>query len=258
MGRRQTLVLSSLLFPLLLSGCYARQWVREPIVVEENAEAIADVIARQDELDAKLSRIEANVGDQLNMIREMRAGQVQYEEEIRTTLLAMRELFTDSRGQIEDVAGRIDRVLRRQTERARETAPEGDTTAVAAAAIDPQPLYNAAYLDLIRGNYATALLGFESFLAAYPAGALADDARYWVGECYFAEGNPEEAIVQFERLEDDFPDSERLPPSLLKLGSCYRELGRGDEARKVLTRLLEEYPRSVEAPLAEEMMKELG
>ncbi len=253
------IVIAACLVPAVLSGCYAKQWAREPITVEENAAALAGVISRQDELDDRLGRLEEKMSTQLDLIRSMRADDSQFDEEIRASLLAIRELFSDSRGQLEDVAGRIDRVLRRQAA-APTGAAAGDSVSVAGGApamIDPQPLYNAAYIDLIRGNYATALVGFDSFLAAYPDGALADDARYWMGECYLAEGNAAEAAAQFERVEADFPSSERIPPALLKLGGCYIDLGKRDEARKTFTRLFEKYPQSVEAPLAEEMLKEL-
>ena len=254
---RKLYLLIFLLAPFLLSGCWLGKWTRSPGIVEENADALAEIQSRQDELDTRLIRLEADVGEQLEMIRALRADQAEFNGEIRLTLLAMQELFTDSRGQLKQVSGQIDRVLLKQSRYG--AVSDSDSVAAIAPAIDPQPLYNAAYLDLIRGNYATALLGFESFLASYPDAALSDDARYWGrgvlprgGAPRGGRGELRAGSARFPRLGTGAPR-----PSSSSAGPTWNSGSRTRRERYGHV-LIEGHPDSVEAPLAQEMLKELG
>ncbi len=249
-----------LLAPILLSGCWAAQWARGPGLVEDNADQLERVRHKQSELEERMNRLEALTSEQTEILRSLRAENTQFTSEMEAQMFAIQDLFAANRDQLDRVSSQVESVIHKQSRQNASSAATDSTleSEGLAQAIDPQPLYSAAYLDLIRGNYDTALMGFRAYLETYQDGAQSDDAQYWVGECYFAEGKLEEAIVQFRRVEDDFPNSDRVAPSLLKLGSSYAGLGRNDEARKVLTRLIEKHPTSVEAPLAEDILKDLG
>ncbi|MFH1681363.1 MAG: tol-pal system protein YbgF [Candidatus Eisenbacteria bacterium] len=251
-----TSALSLLAAAVVLAGCYGKALVRGPITTQENADAISRI--REDQLDAdeRLARLEELTTEQVELLRELKADWTTDREESRRQLQALEERFTESADRVGRVEGKVDRLLYRSGQ----APPPSETRArdSTAVVIDPKPLYDAAYLDLIRGNYKAALAGFEAFLQAYPLGALSDDARYWIGECYLAEGNPREAASHFLRVEQEFADSERVPAALLKLATCHLELGEKQEARKVLTRIVEKHPGAVEASLAKERLRETG
>ena len=239
-----------------LTGCYGTKLVRGPVTTDENAREIEKVRVDQAKAEERLVRLEGLSEEQIQLLRELRAGFAAGQDEMMARLGALEGRFDESDNRVERVEGKIDRVRYRL---GRAPAPEeseaGDTSA-STVVIDPKPLFDAAYLDLIRGNYRVALDGFEAYLEAYPMSVLSDDARYWIGECYFAEGEPEEAAEHFRRVERDHLDSERTPAALLKLAACYSELGDAGEARKILTRIVDEFGGSVEAPLAKEKLKE--
>jgi tol-pal system protein YbgF len=256
MKRHRASLLPFLAAVLLSAGCYGRALVRGPITTEENAREIALIREDQRLAEERLARIDSIAGEQLEILRSLRAEWTVVREEDSARLRALEERFDESFDRTQRVEGKVDRLLYRSGQSPGAPATEApDSTAVV---LDPKPLYDAAYLDLIRGNYAGARAGFEAFLQAYPVGSLSDDARYWIGECYLAEGNPEEAADSFERVERDFPDSERVPAALLKLATCRLDLGEKEEARKILTRIVEEHEDAVEASLAKEKLKELG
>jgi TolA-binding protein len=50
----------------------------------------------------------------------------------------------------------------------------------------PRDLYQAAYLDFSRGNYALAIGGFREFVRRHPDDEVADNAQYWIGEAYLS------------------------------------------------------------------------
>lgn len=245
---------SSVLFLCVLcAGCYGRQLVREPIVVEENAGEIALIREKQRLTDERLEQLERLNAEQMEILRALRAEGSTDREEILIRIDALAEVSTESSARAGRLDGKMDRIIHKMNRvpvTPMEKA-EGDSTV---SFLEPKPLYDAAYLDLVRGNYQAARAGFDAYLQAFPGNALSDDALYWMGECFLAEGTPGEALRRFDRLERDYPESERIPPALLKMAECYRELGDKGEARKILTRLVDEYPSTVEAPLAREQL----
>ncbi|MBN1826313.1 MAG: tol-pal system protein YbgF [Candidatus Eisenbacteria bacterium] len=256
MRRRSGAAALAVFLPWLLAGCYGRQLVRGPITTEENAEALAEIQAEQARQEERIEGLEELLEEQNGLLRSIRAEDAVGREQIFARLDELETRFGENENRLDRVAGKVDRVTY-QLSRGGAPAADGEAPDGDAAMIDPKALYDAAYLDLVRGNYAAAVSGFEAYLQAYPRSVLSDDARYWIGECRLAEGMPEEAAEHFLLVERDFPDSERVPAALLRLAACRIELGDRDEARKTLTRILDRFPRSVEAPLARERLGEI-
>jgi TolA-binding protein len=61
-------------------------------------------------------------------------------------------------------------------------------------AADPETLYQTSYSDYLRGNYDLAMLGFKQYLEAFPETDLADNAIYWIGECFYRQQKYVDAI----------------------------------------------------------------
>lgn len=124
-------------------------------------------------------------------------------------------------------------------------------------ALSSSKLYNNAYKDYIRGNYALAQEGFREFLINFPSSDLADDAQYWIGESFYAQKNYPIAFEEFKILVTRYPDSQKVPAALLKIGYC--SLGNNDRgnARKYLNLLIKKFPRSEEARLAKAKLEEM-
>lgn len=123
---------------------------------------------------------------------------------------------------------------------------------------DPQALYDTAYNDYVRGSYDLAVLGFRQYLESYPETDLADNATYWIGECYFQQRKFQEAIVQFDKVLTRYELSDRNPSSLLKKGFAYLELGQRAEGVVQLQNVVCEYAGSDEARLAGQRLQALG
>jgi TolA-binding protein len=60
--------------------------------------------------------------------------------------------------------------------------PPGTRMAALPSGGDAVSLYNEAYSDLQRSDYASAEIGFRKLLARFPADPLAGNAQYWLGE----------------------------------------------------------------------------
>ncbi len=136
-------------------------------------------------------------------------------------------------------------------------AAEGATEPGGAAA-GPDELYRTAYEDYMRGNYDLAAQGFREYLRRYPDTDLADNALYWIGECYDAQDLTEEALEVFTRVLEDHPTSDKAAAAQLKKGLLY--LREGDQAQGVvhLQYVVYEHPGTREADLARERLSQLG
>lgn len=190
---------------------------------------------------------------------------------------------------INDMGRRIDR-LSQQVQQAREMNRSGvygapipaggpddvegaPSTAIATGAIagaaaggaassgaipDPEELYNTAYADFSKGNYALAISGFEEYHEKFAGSALADNAIYWVGECHFSQGNFADAVQAFDRLLELYPSSDKAPASNLKKGLAYLEQNQVGKAIVQLRFVVSEYPGSDEAKIARDKLTSLG
>jgi tol-pal system protein YbgF len=123
---------------------------------------------------------------------------------------------------------------------------------------DPIEIYQGAYRDYQRGNYDLARLGFEQFLEIAPQSDLADNAAYWIGECFFAQKRQREAIARFDQVINDYPGSDKVPAALLKKGFAYIEMGERAQGIVQLQYVIHEHPRSSEAEIARQRLRAMG
>jgi tol-pal system protein YbgF len=123
---------------------------------------------------------------------------------------------------------------------------------------EPTQLYNAAYEDYLRGNFDLAVQGFRDYVNRYPDTDLADNAAYWIGECYYSKKAYKEAIDAFTQLLNTYKTSDKAAGALLKKGLAYLELGDRSQAVINLQYVLYEHPGTKEAELARSKLAALG
>jgi tol-pal system protein YbgF len=123
--------------------------------------------------------------------------------------------------------------------------------------IDYTKLYDTAYEDYVRQSYSLARSEFEEYLRRFPESDLADNAQYWVGECYFAEGKYDQAADAFRKVIDRYPTGNKVPRAMLKAGYAYLQLGRDSNAKEMFQQVVDAYPLSSEADQAKIKIRSL-
>ncbi len=123
--------------------------------------------------------------------------------------------------------------------------------------MDEQALYSAAKGLFDDGEFDRALDGFEVFLERFPESRLADNARFWTGEVYFAEEWYERAIVEYQKVIDDYPEGNKVTGAYLKQGIAFHLLGEDDNALFVLRELVDRFPDHNEAQVARNRIKRI-
>jgi len=117
--------------------------------------------------------------------------------------------------------------------------------------------YNAALSNYKAKQYEAAINGFQELLTIAPASSLADNAQYWIGECYDALGNYDQALSAFNKVFD-FPKSNKFSDAHVKIGLIYVKMNKNDLAKQELKAVIENYPGTNAASIAASKLKSLG
>ena len=105
------------------------------------------------------------------------------------------------------------------------------------------------------GDYVESSRRFRDFLAAFPAGQLAPNALYWLGESYYVTQNYALAGEQFQLLMDRYPTHDKAPGALLKLGLAQLGLKQSAQAEATLRQVVKRYPGSDVARTADDRLR---
>jgi tol-pal system protein YbgF len=120
--------------------------------------------------------------------------------------------------------------------------------------------YRTAY-DAWRANdHQSCIDHFGQFLQSFPTSQYADDAAFWLADCYFKQGDLKTAILRFDDVATRYPKSEKASEALYRQGEALLKLGPnfGKAAEKAFERVVKEYPQSQRAHDAEQQLKLLG
>jgi tol-pal system protein YbgF len=140
------------------------------------------------------------------------------------------------------------------------TLPPREVPSPAPVVVQPKlsaaDLYRSALSSFTAEDYPASILGFEEFVANYPEHDLADNAQYWIGECYYAQKDFDQAVVEFGKVGEHFSSGNKAPAALLKKGLALKEAGKGPDAAAVLRQVVSLYPASDEASIAENKLSQ--
>lgn len=116
-------------------------------------------------------------------------------------------------------------------------------------------LYDLNLAIFQEGNYEEALDGFRNFLKKYPKSDLADNAQFWIGECYTALGEYERAILAYQEVIKKHPKGNKAPGAMLRQALAFNEINDKKSSRLLLKKIVKKYPNSSEAKIAKAKLK---
>jgi tol-pal system protein YbgF len=253
-GLRRTVCLGLILgFVLVLPGCYGMKILRGPINSHDTQEDIQLVKQRQQEILDRIDMLEKLIADQQMYMRESTAGSHARLDEMLAELEYLRNQTLESTDRMGQYTRRVEtatwKSMQPDTLRPKAGA-EGDPIIGAM----PDEIYDTAYLDVTRGNYSLAVDGFEEYLDSYPNSELADNAQYWIGECYYTQRDYFKAIEEFGKVLDLYPRGDKVPGAMVKLGMSYLEVRDRASAKKIFRQVVELYPHTDEAAIARDQL----
>ena len=157
----------------LTSGCATRRQV---------AEVDLQVI----EARREHQQIMAAIGKLDSLIEEQSRNSKKLNADLKMSMSALEERMLLVESSLEDAEAMVNRAVETIESKRPVRAPKDstDTTGVAGT-LDHMKIYKLAYQDITKGNYKMAIKGFEEYLGTYSKTSLADNAVYWIGECYY-------------------------------------------------------------------------
>ena len=137
------------------------------------------------------------------------------------------------------------------------TLPEG--AAGQSVAANEVQGYREAYAAWRAGDTQACIDRFQQFLQTYPSSAYADDAAFWMADCYFKRGEYQLAILRFDDVPRMYPTGNKAADALYRQGEALIRLGPSysKAARRAFERVVQEYPDSPRVPEAKRQLEAL-
>jgi tol-pal system protein YbgF len=127
------------------------------------------------------------------------------------------------------------------------------------AVLPTAPAEYRAALDLYRqGQWSAAAEKFRQFVQKSPRSELADNAQYWIGECYYNQSDYNRAIIELNEVLLKYPQGDRVPGALLALATAFADSGDPIDARLIIQKLLSDHPDSPEAKIGRQKLEDLS
>jgi len=122
---------------------------------------------------------------------------------------------------------------------------------------EKETAYAAAYDLLKEGKYDRARTEFQNFLKKYPDSEYADNAQFWIGECYFSEEKYDKAILEYDKVVKNYKQGNKTSQALLKQGLAFKLLGDKTSASLLFQQVIKDYPNTNQARTARAYLLEI-
>jgi tol-pal system protein YbgF len=228
--------------PLLFTGCATHRQMSEAQM------DLYEIRQENRQIKATLAHLDSLVAEQNGALRKFNADFYATSQELQNGMALIKDRLNDASAQIQQNTSVIEN---RKTGNPADTTNSGKKT----DELNPESIYRAAYYDVIKGNYDMAIKGLNEYLKTYPQTSLADNALYWIGECYYTQKDYAKAQESYERLLKDYPQSENIPATKLKLGLCLYNQKSKTKAKQYFQDVAKNYPGTDEANQAADMLK---
>jgi tol-pal system protein YbgF len=220
----------------------------------------AEVGAQLDRIELELGRLSGQVEEAAEMytrngerISEIQQNQMESMLEVRKNVEDLQRALNVMAGHLglQELAVSPKAIIpkEKQTEKYKPSSGNVQTAKVQPAS-NPEDHYDNALMLFRSGQYDGARNEFKSYLERYPKSDLADNAQFWLGECYYAEKRYGEAIAAYEKTIKEHPKSDKVSSAMLKQGMAFLELGDNTAGKILLKKVVKEYPHSNQAKIA--------
>jgi len=218
----------------------------EVIVLERQVRTMQETM---DKNSGQLNTLVTQIVDNVNAIRQAQSRIAEGSSSAIQSVSGLGE-------QLSSANQRIDRLSEQlaQVKKLIENMPKAPTFTQITPG-NPDQLFAAAYGDYSRGNYDLAISEFRQYVETYPTSEMADNAQYWIGECYYSKKMLNEAVAEFDKVMQMFPKGDKVPGARFKKAIALIEMGQHDAGRAELTALIRLFPRSNEAVLARQQLE---
>jgi tol-pal system protein YbgF len=244
---------------LLVTGCMLFTTRKEGAKLSADVDAVRREAAEQRRaLEVRLAAAEAEVakvretlGEGTQLLARNSADADAQVQRIQATVEALTVRLEESLREIE--------ALRKELAdaRAQAAAKTGEPAPPAGAPQSKQDLFAEGERRLKAKEYEEARRLLRQFVGRHGDDALADDARYLIGETYFSEARYGAAIGEYQKVIDGYPKGDKADDAFLRNGVAFFRLKSCAEARVFLEEMLRRFPKSTLVPKARQTIDDV-
>lgn len=243
--KNHVLIIWSLVVVLFIPGCATRRQVKE---LNLEIRAVRSDLAG---IKSENARLDSLFRSNIDQSRKLNADFAAYVARLDERMQMVEARLEDAITLINRASGAIES---RSGIPSRTPDSTGADSSATSGRVDCQKIYNAAYFDVVKQDYDLAISGFDNYLKECSGTALADNAQYWIGECYYLQKKYDLAEKSFQTMIDKYPSSERLASAKLKLAKSMYNQRFTTKAKGIFESIVREYPGTQEAGEAAEML----
>ncbi len=107
---------------------------------------------------------------------------------------------------------------------------------------ETEKFFQLAMSDFNAGRYSVALGAFQNIANQFPESSLAQEAQYWIAECFYATKKYADAEKSYLSYIKNFPQGSKLCVSLYKLGLVYERQNKEKSKNLAWKKLMEQCP----------------
>jgi len=213
--------------------------------------SLAACAGSRQHLAAEVEQSQGEMRDDLEALKQAVEASYDREKAMAERLRQAEEGATQLREDVHLLQSQLD-LLRRQL-----AAPQpAGGGVVPAAPPEVLSLYRAGRESYDARQYDRAIAQFTQLLETAPEDELADNAQFWIGECYWGLGKYRQALTAFSKVFV-YAETEKADDAQFKIARCHLELEEPDKARAAFQKLLDEYTDSEYAPTARRGLQDL-
>ncbi len=130
---------------------------------------------------------------------------------------------------------------------------DGFTDTLPSVSVDKprnEALYETSLALFNSRQYSHAIKGFKTFLDEFGNSDQADNAQFWIGECFMALNQYDQAILSYQDVITNYPNGDKVPNAMLRQAIAWLEIGDKTSSEIILKNIIKQYPDSNEAMLA--------
>ena len=238
-----------ILIVTIVAGCSSGRLAKIEDAYSQQQEIKKDLMERSDSNAASIREAKNDLAQLAQRLTVLENRVVTSQTDESASIQEIRETLVF----LSDQLSRLDMSVQTRTPR---PIPKG-ASVFKPGGFNTSSSYNAALSNYKAKQYEAAISGFKELLTVAPVSSLADNAQYWIGECYDALGNYDQALTAFNKVFD-YPKSNKLSDAHVKIGLVYVKMNRNDLAKEELKAVIDNYPGTNAASIAASKLKSLG
>jgi len=215
---------------------------------------LAEVVAETDRIKENLDALSGRVEENTHLAKHVIERDTTREDMMRAAITDLKTRVEALEKSVKDVKAYLGLGPGFQPK----GVATGEEKTVQQAPVSPEQAKYAHALAVYKaGKLEEAIGNFKDFIKVFPKSDLADNAQFWIGECYMGLKQYDQAILAYQQVIKRYPKGNKVPNAMLRQALAFQAINDSTSAKLLLKRIIKNYPNSNEANIARTKLKSI-